>query len=392
MSWIDFKALRDKLDFPHLLQHYNVEYKTKGDRGTAFCPLPSHNGKRRSPSFSADLKRGLFQCFGCGAKGNILEFACLMENVDPQNSREFHRVATMLQEKFITPAPRGGGRQNTRGQSDGRREPQRQVPPQRKPTAAPAGKPPSPPQRNLPVVVNSPLDFELKNLDSEHPYLRNRGLTPATVKQFGLGFCNRGSMKERIAIPLHDQAGKLIGYAGRLVDDTKISEDSPKYLFPGDREHDGKLHEFKKSHFLYNGYRIRRPVEHLVVVEGFPATWWLWQNGCEAVVALMGSSCSKEQGALIVKLVRPEGTVWVLTDGDDAGRRCAGSIFVCVGSERLVRYFKPNEGEQPTDWTPEEILGSLGSAQEESDQSDEPVGESLCERSTGKAQDPTTAR
>jgi DNA primase len=386
MSWIDFKALREKLDFPQILHHYRVEYKTKGDRGTAFCPLPNHNGRRRSPSFSADLKRGLFQCFGCGAKGNILEFACLMENVDPQNSREFHRVAAMLQDRFIAAASRGGGnrRDERRNEKDQRRQ-QRPNAPQKKPTAAPAGNGSAPARRIFPVIVNPPLDFELKNLDVEHPYLRDRGFTPATVEHFGLGFCNRGSMKGRIAIPLHDQAGKLIGYAGRIVDDSRISEDNPKYLFPGDREHDGKLHEFRKSLFLYNGYRIRKPVKHLVVVEGFPATWWLWQNGCGPVVALMGSSCSKEQAALIVKLVQPEGTVWVLTDGDDAGRRCAGSVFVLVGSERLVRFVKPNEGEQPTDWTPEEVMGSFGSAQEESDQSDEPAGESLCEGNTSKA-------
>jgi hypothetical protein len=40
----------------------------------------------------------------------------------------------------------------------------------------------------------------------------------------------------------------------------------------------------------------------------------------------------------VTKLVKPEGTVWAMTDGDEAGMRCAGSIFVYVGSERLVRY------------------------------------------------------
>src|SRR5438094_566414 len=110
MSWIDFKALREKLDFAQVLTHYRVEFKVKGERASCFCPLPGHNGKRRSPSFSADLRRGLFQCFGCGAKGNILEFCCLMENVDPQNSKEFHKTAAMLQERFMSaPPPRAGG-------------------------------------------------------------------------------------------------------------------------------------------------------------------------------------------------------------------------------------------------------------------------------------------
>src|SRR5688572_17740564 len=101
MSWIDFKRLREDLDFLEILKHYKAEVKVKGERASAFCPLPGHRGKRRSPSFSADLGRGLFQCFCCGARGNILEFACLMENVDPQNAREFHKVAARLQETFV---------------------------------------------------------------------------------------------------------------------------------------------------------------------------------------------------------------------------------------------------------------------------------------------------
>jgi DNA primase len=98
-----------------------------------------------------------------------------------------------------------------------------------------------------------------------------------------------------------------------------------------------------------------------------------WQNGVSAVVALMGSSCSKEQAEWIRQKVIEDGTVWVMTDGDDAGRRCAGSIFVQVGPERLVRYVKLAEGEQPTDWTPEDIFGSFNSMNEESGTSEETV-------------------
>ncbi|HLX70513.1 MAG TPA: CHC2 zinc finger domain-containing protein, partial [Verrucomicrobiae bacterium] len=84
-GWIDFKALRAKLDFEQMLRHYGVEVKRKGKQHHGFCPLPNHNGKKNSPSFSANLERGIFQCFGCGAKGNSLEFAALMEKVDPKD-------------------------------------------------------------------------------------------------------------------------------------------------------------------------------------------------------------------------------------------------------------------------------------------------------------------
>ena len=38
---------------------------------------------------------------------------------------------------------------------------------------------------------NAPLDFELKGLDAEHPYLLSRGFTPETIEQFGLGLASQ---------------------------------------------------------------------------------------------------------------------------------------------------------------------------------------------------------
>ena len=84
-NWIDFKALRQSLSFESVLKHYGVEVKRKGDQHHGFCPLPNHNGQKKSQSFSVNLRRGIFQCFGFGAKGNVLDFYALMEGVDPEN-------------------------------------------------------------------------------------------------------------------------------------------------------------------------------------------------------------------------------------------------------------------------------------------------------------------
>lgn len=163
----------------------------------------------------------------------------------------------------------------------------------------------------------------------------------------------------RIAIPLHDPTGRLIGYAGRLVKDVEVRDDNPKYKFPSERERAGVLISFRKSLFLYNGFRIQAPVDDLVVVEGFPSVWWLSQHGYGNVVALMGSSCSPEQASLIVSLTSNHGRVWTFTDGDDGGERCAGSVLVRVGPERSARHVPLGRGEQPTDCTDEELAALL---------------------------------
>jgi DNA primase len=332
-TWINFKELRAKLDFEAVLRHYGVEVKRKGDQHHGFCPLPLHQGKKNSPSFSANLERGIFKCFGCGASGNVLEFAALMEKIDLENGAAFRKVALNLQEQFC-PDLRGAPKDSkTVGKSPPKAEPAEQ----------------------LPVVINPPLDFGLKELDYSHPYLRARGFTRDTIDEFGLGFCSRGLLKDRVAIPLHDQQGKLVGYAGRVVDDATIGKDNPRYRFPSKRKRDGKLIEFRKSLFLYNGCYVQAPVDELVVTEGFPSVWWLHQNGYTSSVAAMGADCSERQAELIVSLVKPTGQVWILPDGDDSGRRFAQSVLLQVSPQRFVRWIKIAEGSQPTDLAEEQL-------------------------------------
>jgi DNA primase len=332
-TWIDFKALRAKLDFEQVLRHYGVEVKRRGTQHHGFCPLPNHNGKRNSPSFSANLERGIFQCFGCGAKGNVLEFAAMMQKADPKDGAALHTVAVELQKQFCPEIER--------------------TPEQ--PAASPARSEKAKPKNDLPVSVNAPLDFELKGLNREHPYLPGRGFIPDTIEHFGLGFCSRGMLKNRMAIPLHDQAGRLIGYAGRVVDDSTITEDNPRYRFPGERERGGEVSEFRKTLFLYNGFRFKAPLDDLIVVEGFTSVWWLHQNGLPNVVATMGADCSDKQAELIVSLVKPNGRVWIMPDADKAGERHAQTLLLAVSPHRFVQWVKLDEGKQPTDLSEQEL-------------------------------------
>lgn len=333
-AWIDFKELRAKLTFEQVLRHYGVEVKRNGNQHHGFCPLPNHNGNKSSPSFSANLEKGIFQCFGCGAKGNLLEFAAMMEKVDPKDGTAFRKVAGKLQKQFC---PELGGTQEA--------------------ARKPAEKPDKPTE--LPVVVNAPLDFELKGLDRTHPYLLNRGFSQDTIDHFGLGFCSRGLLKSRVAIPLHDANGKLVGYAGRVVDDAAISNENPRYRFPGKREKDGTVFEFRKTLFLYNGFRIKAPVDDLIVVEGFTGVWWLNQNSLSSVVATMGADCSERQAELIVSLVKPNGRVWIAPDGDTAGERHTQTLLAVISPQRLVRWVKMAADRQPTDLSLEELKASF---------------------------------
>jgi DNA primase len=333
-TWIDFKELRSQLKFPAVLQHYKVQLKPKGNRVTGFCPLPTHQGKRSSPSFSADLVRGIWQCFGCHAKGNVLDFATRMEGLNPDDPKELRKAALKIRDVF---GLNGAGASSP--------------PPAATPKAT----------TNQKVLVNPPIDFELQTLDPEHPYLRERGFTDETIAFFGLGFCNRGMLKQRVAIPLHDPNAYLVGYAGRLTDDKAVSEANPKYKFPGGRERDGTMLEFRKSRLLYNLHRLKKKGPGAIVVEGFASVWWLHQHGFKNAVALIGSDCSDEQAKLILERVDFDGRIWIMPDGDDAGWHCAESCLRLLSPYRFVRWVKLKDGEQPTDYNAEELEAILNS-------------------------------
>jgi DNA primase len=181
-------------------------------------------------------------------------------------------------------------------------------PSQAKPKAETLGKP----------EANKPLGFALK-LETQHPYFMERGLTSETVAEFGLGFCAKGVMSGRIAIPIHNTAGELVGYAGRWPGEPP--DERPKYRLP-----DG----FKKASEIYRlGQAMKQPFEQpLIIVEGFFDVMKLWQLGICKAVALMGSSMSAAQEELIAKFVLPYSTAIVMFDEDAAGR---------AGREEVVR-------------------------------------------------------
>jgi len=92
--------------------------------------------------------------------------------------------------------------------------------------AAKAPKKPEPPPQPI-TENNKPLSFELKGI-VYHPYLQSRGVSQEVAAKFGIGFFpGKGSMQGRIVIPIRDEKGALVAYAGRA-----LNGDEPKYRLP----------------------------------------------------------------------------------------------------------------------------------------------------------------
>ncbi|GIW75714.1 MAG: hypothetical protein KatS3mg104_0777 [Phycisphaerae bacterium] len=351
-DWIDYKSLRASLTLRAVLSRYGIDLKERGDRGTGPCPLPKHPGTGRSASFSAHLTRGLWNCFGCHVGGNALDLAVRMEGFDPTDTADFRRGALRVREVF--------GIAGVDRATERRPPATRASIPRTVPTATASDTHTNETHVNTsPVKVNEPLDFSLKDLDAEHPYLLERGFLAETIAHFGLGYCNRGAMKGRVAIPIHDSLGHLVGYAGRLTRDEGFTDAEPKYKLPGERERNGVRHRFEKSRLLYNLHRLTTPTRSLILVEGYPSVWWLWQHGHSNVVAVMGADCSPDQANLIVQALSPDGVAIVFTDGDDAGERCAAELLQRVSPYRACRWLRIDDDRQPTDLDGEELSALL---------------------------------
>ena len=77
------------------------------------------------------------------------------------------------------------------------------------------------------------------------------------------------------------------------------------------------------------------------------------------MVGLMGSDCSEEQAKLILAKVEIDGRIWFMSDGDEAGVRCADSMFEQLSPYRFARWVKLKNGQQPTDCTSEDFRAML---------------------------------
>ena len=310
--FVDFRQLKENVLIEAVLAHYGIRLRRVGKtslRGP--CPLPTHTSERSKDSFNVNTARNVWACYSAscvcarGGKvgGDVLDFVALMDECSVREA------AIRLQARFpISAVPLRRSAVGTAEHEDTR--------------------------------ANKPLTFTLTGIDPTHPYLRNRGISAGTARQFGTGFFpGRGSMAGRIVIPIHDESGRLVAYAGRSFDGAE-----PRYRFPAG---------FMKSAILFNLHRVSS--DEVVVVEGFFDCLNVWQAGLQNVVALMGSSLSAQQERLLSRFKR----IILFLDGDDAGVQATKVIADRLVRSRFVRAVKIAGGEQPDELSSEEIRGLL---------------------------------
>lgn len=337
-QFVDFKAIKSAITMEQVLQHYGLldRFKKSGDSLSGPCPI--HKGTNPT-QFRVSICKNIWNCFSeCKNGGNTLDFISRMEDVS------IHAAAIKAIEWFGLDAEAMSAKSDEAEDSPSE-EPKSDTPKVPKPTLTKSA------QVSEKVAPNTPLKFRLEKLEIDHPYLAERGLSPETIKEFGIGFCAKGMMAGRIAIPIQNQEGNVVAYAGRWLGEP--TGDVPKYKLPPG---------FRKSLELFN---VDRAIKEsgdtpLVIVEGFFGCMNLHQHGCRKVVALMGSSMSSEQEELIRKYTNQNSRILLMLDEDEAGRAGRENIAFRLSKFVWVKVHAfEKENQQPENLSAEEVAAII---------------------------------
>lgn len=294
-----------------------VTLKRKGVNYVACCPF--HNEK--TPSFVVSPSKGLYKCFGCGKGGNAVTFVMEQEAVSYPEALKIvaKRYGIEVREEALSD-------EELRRNDD----------------------------RESMFALNGWAAEYFANFlhrDSEGinvglSYFRQkRGLTEATIKKFGLGFCpSKGDrmsqdaltagykqefllstglslvserngglydrFRDRVIFPVHNISGRIVAFGGRTL---RTDKQVAKYQNSPESE------IYSKKRELYGLYFAKRAIQQqdfAILVEGYLDVISMHQAGIENVVASSGTSLTTEQIRLLGRFTK---NITVIYDGDSAG-------------------------------------------------------------------------
>lgn len=340
------RALKQKNDIVEVVRSY-VALDRKGGNHWACCPF--HH--ERTPSFSVSENDQFYHCFGCGVSGDVVRFVQEIESTD------FIGAVRILAARAKMEVPEGNFDSERSLQMKKKRD-------------------------SLAKIMLESARFYLSNLysgderaEAHLQYIARRGLSPTTVKKFGLGasldfyglpdflagkgfsrqdLLDSGVLQEsksgrlidaqggRLIFPIINAFDEVVAFGGRILE----KKDFAKY------KNTKETILFNKSKILYNVNLLKKlkreqAIPNVIFVEGYMDTISLYQAGFKNVVASMGTALTKEQARLVK---RYSDNVLISYDGDFAGQKNTIRGLEILKEEGLtVRVVPLPEGADPDD-------------------------------------------
>lgn len=336
--------LKQKNNIVEVIGSY-VSLDRKGGNYWACCPF--HHEK--TPSFAVNEADQFYHCFGCGESGDVIKFVKEIEATD------FMGAIRILAGRAKMSVPESNF--DTEAAAEAKRKRDKMV-----------------------KIMLDSAKFYLANLysggaDAHLQYISRRGLSPTTVKKFGLGasldfyslpdyLAGKGYTKEelidsgvltetnngrlidsqggRLIFPIINAFDEVVAFGGRLLE----KSDFAKY------KNTKETLLFNKSKTLYNINLLKKlkretSISNVIVVEGYMDTISLYQAGFKNVVASMGTSLTKDQARLVKRYSE---NVLISYDGDFAGQKADLRGLEILKDEHLnVKVVPMPEGLDPDD-------------------------------------------
>lgn len=298
----------------------SVVLKRSGKNYQGLCPFHTE----KTPSFTVSPDKQIYYCFGCQSGGNVFRF--LMNHEGLSFPEAVRKVAVRY--GVPLPEPRMSPEQKRRWTE---REALLRV------------------NREAAAYFRQQLRRPQSG-DAALAYLRGRGFSDTVIDRFELGYAPPGwdrlighlarrrfsrelmekaglviprksgtgfydRFRDRVIFPIHDTGGQVVGFGGRVRDDTV-----PKYL------NSPETPVYRKRRVLYGAHLARsacRAAGRVFVVEGYLDLLALHQFGFQDAVATLGTALTAEHVHTLRGLVGEEGRVILVYDSDDAGIEAA---------------------------------------------------------------------
>ena len=327
-------------DIVSVINHY-ISLTKKGNNYTCCCPFH----EEKTPSFVVSPQKAIFHCFGCGAGGNVLTFIKDYEGLN------FVEAVEKLAELNNVTVPR----ENTFGNDNFTKI-----------------------YEINDIVANFYFDA-LKNPNHKSivQYLKERGISGQTAKNFKIGFADFNQnellkvlqskfsekdilesgnflknekgfypfLRNRVTFPIFNSTGKTIGFGGRVTDDSM-----PKYLNSKDSKFFNKTREL----YGFNNAKKDHKTEDFIVTEGYMDVVMLSEYGINNAVASLGTAFSQNHMNLMFKLRRK---ITFCFDSDEAGLKAAWRALQIslknVVDDKTVRFLFLPEGYDPDSYVKE---------------------------------------
>ena len=329
--------LADRNDIVDVVSEYVRLGKRSGANLFGLCPF--HNEK--TPSFSVSPDKQIYHCFGCGKGGGVINFIMEIEGLTFPEAVEFlARRAGMT-----VPQQENDASSRLRARLY---------------------------ELNKDAARFFYRQLQEKSGEKARLYMQQRRITPATAKNFGLGYApdswdalakamremgyseqelltadlvRRGknggvydTFRSRLMFPIIDVRGNVTGFSGRIIGDGE-----PKYL------NTKETPVYNKGKLLF-GLNLAKKSKsgYLILVEGNVDVVSLHQAGFDSAIAALGTALTNEQARLISRYT---GEVILAYDSDGAGMKASQrSIDILEKLDVKVRVLRWENAKDPDEY------------------------------------------